>query len=192
MVARTRRTNFAARSTHTGEPSVRAPDDRASASTSRRHAESASSSRGTCVSELQGMLANFTDLVTGLTSQQVVILRQIQPVCAILPLSSVVAAPAPLPPVAAVPAPLPPVAAVPAPLPPVAAAPALLPPVAVARKPLPPVAAAPPPVTEAPAPILPIPHCPSGHRPITLKDTTHSQNLREASQMVHRTRRVRH
>ncbi|PKA53005.1 hypothetical protein AXF42_Ash001986 [Apostasia shenzhenica] len=32
MVARTRRTNSAACSTHAGEPSVRAPDDRASAS----------------------------------------------------------------------------------------------------------------------------------------------------------------
>ncbi|PKA60974.1 hypothetical protein AXF42_Ash019963 [Apostasia shenzhenica] len=75
MVARTRRSNSAARSTHAGEPSVRAPDDRVSASTSRRHAESASSSRGTRVSELQGMLTNLTDLVTGLTAQQVVILR---------------------------------------------------------------------------------------------------------------------
>ncbi|PKA59760.1 hypothetical protein AXF42_Ash011884 [Apostasia shenzhenica] len=52
-----------------GEPSVRAPDDRASASTSRRRAESAFSSRGTRVSELQGMLANLTDMVTGLTVQ---------------------------------------------------------------------------------------------------------------------------
>ncbi|PKA58080.1 hypothetical protein AXF42_Ash019306 [Apostasia shenzhenica] len=70
MLARTRKTNSAARSVHAGEPSVRAPNDRASASTSRRHAESASSSRGTRVSELQGMLANLTDLVTGLTAQQ--------------------------------------------------------------------------------------------------------------------------
>ncbi|PKA62844.1 hypothetical protein AXF42_Ash019427 [Apostasia shenzhenica] len=34
MVARTRRTNSASRSIHAGEPSVWAPDDRASASTS--------------------------------------------------------------------------------------------------------------------------------------------------------------
>ncbi|PKA53801.1 hypothetical protein AXF42_Ash011280 [Apostasia shenzhenica] len=101
MVARTRRTNSAARSTHAGEPSVRAPDDRASTSTSRRHAESASSSRGTHVSELQEMLANLTDLVTGLTAQQAVILRQTQPVCVVLPLPPVAAAPAPLPSVAA-------------------------------------------------------------------------------------------
>ncbi|PKA54762.1 hypothetical protein AXF42_Ash000597 [Apostasia shenzhenica] len=69
MVARTRRTNSVARSAHAGEPSVRAPDDRASALTSRHGAESASSSRGTRLSELQGMLTNLTDLVTGLTAQ---------------------------------------------------------------------------------------------------------------------------
>ncbi|PKA51140.1 hypothetical protein AXF42_Ash010580 [Apostasia shenzhenica] len=69
MVARMRRTNSVARSTHAGEPSIRAPRDEASASTSRRHAGSASSSRGTSVSELQGMMANLTDLVTGLTAQ---------------------------------------------------------------------------------------------------------------------------
>ncbi|PKA48633.1 hypothetical protein AXF42_Ash021042 [Apostasia shenzhenica] len=75
MVARTRKINSAAHSTHAGEPSVRAPDDRASASTSRHYAESASSSRGTRVSELLGMLANLTDLVTRLTAQQAIILR---------------------------------------------------------------------------------------------------------------------
>ncbi|PKA55856.1 hypothetical protein AXF42_Ash018763 [Apostasia shenzhenica] len=74
-VARTRKTNSAARSLLAGEPSVRAPDDGASTSTSRRRAGSASSSRGTRVSELQGMLTNLTDLVTGLTAQQAVILR---------------------------------------------------------------------------------------------------------------------
>ncbi|PKA57087.1 hypothetical protein AXF42_Ash002391 [Apostasia shenzhenica] len=130
MVARTRKTNSAARSLHAGEPSVRAPDDRASASTSRRRAKSTSSSRGTCVSELQGMLANLTDMVTGLTAQQAVILRQTQPVCAVLP----------LPPVAAVPVPLPPVAAVPVPPPPVAAVLKLILPVAMALAPPPLVA----------------------------------------------------
>ncbi|PKA62586.1 hypothetical protein AXF42_Ash012172 [Apostasia shenzhenica] len=80
-------------STHAGEPSVRAPGDEASASTSRRRAGSASSSRGTRVSELQGMLANLTDLVTGFTAQQVVILMQTQPVCAVV-LPLVAAAPA--------------------------------------------------------------------------------------------------
>ncbi|PKA52019.1 hypothetical protein AXF42_Ash008248 [Apostasia shenzhenica] len=75
MVARTRKTNSAARSIHIGEPSVRASDDGASTSTSRRRAGSASSSKGTRVSELQGMLANLTDMVTGLTAQQAVILR---------------------------------------------------------------------------------------------------------------------
>ncbi|PKA45804.1 hypothetical protein AXF42_Ash018355 [Apostasia shenzhenica] len=138
MVARTRRTNSAARSVHAGEPSVRAPDDRASASTSRRQAESASSSRGTRVSELQGMLANLTDLVTDLTAQQAVILRQTQPVCAVLP----------HPPVAAVPAPPLPVAAAPAPPPPVAVAPEFFPLVAAVPAPPPPVAGAP-----APAPL---------------------------------------
>ncbi|PKA48261.1 hypothetical protein AXF42_Ash021791 [Apostasia shenzhenica] len=138
MVARTRRTNFAARSIHAGEPSVWESEDRVSASTSRRHAESASSSRGTRVSELQRMLTNLTNLVTGLIAQQAVILRQTQPVCAVLP--------------------LPPIAAVPAPLPWVVAAPAPLPSVVAAREPLPQVAAAPvppPPVTEAPALALP-------------------------------------
>ncbi|PKA46319.1 hypothetical protein AXF42_Ash021631 [Apostasia shenzhenica] len=137
MVARTRKTNSAARSMHAGEPFVRAPDDRDSASTSRRHAESASSSRGTRVSELQGMLANLTDLITGLTAQQAVILRETQPVCAVLP----------LPPVAAASAPRPPAAAALAPLPPIAEAPELLPPVAAA--PVPPL-----PADEAPAPAL--------------------------------------
>ncbi|PKA50978.1 hypothetical protein AXF42_Ash007634 [Apostasia shenzhenica] len=120
MVARMRKTNSAARSLHAGEPSVRAPDDRASASTSWSHAESASSSRGTRVSELQGMLANLTDMVTGLTAQQTVILSQTQPVCAVLPLPPVAAVPVPLPSVVAVPVPLPPVAAAQAPPPPVA------------------------------------------------------------------------
>ncbi|PKA48216.1 hypothetical protein AXF42_Ash021743 [Apostasia shenzhenica] len=54
MVARMRKTNSAARSLHAGEPSVRAPDDGASTSTSRHRVESASLSRGTRVSELQG------------------------------------------------------------------------------------------------------------------------------------------
>ncbi|PKA59788.1 hypothetical protein AXF42_Ash011912 [Apostasia shenzhenica] len=139
MVARTRRTNSATRSVHAGEPSVRGPDDRASASTSRRHAESASSSRGTRVSELQGMLANLTDLVTGLTAQQVVILRQTQPVCAILPHPPVLAVPT-LPPVAAAPAPPPPVAVAPE-LFPVATVPAPPPPIAEALAPAPPAAA---------------------------------------------------
>ncbi|PKA54019.1 hypothetical protein AXF42_Ash016184 [Apostasia shenzhenica] len=76
------------------------------------------------------MLANLTDMVTGLTAQQAVILRQAQLVCAVLP----------LPPVAAVPVPLPPAAAVPVPPPPVAAVPELIPPVAVAPAPPPPVA----------------------------------------------------
>ncbi|PKA55774.1 hypothetical protein AXF42_Ash012066 [Apostasia shenzhenica] len=140
MVARTRKTNSAARSLHAGEPSVRVPDDRASVSTSRRHAKSASSSRGTRVSELQGMLANLTDMVTSLTAQQAVILRQTQPVCAVLPLPPVAAAPIPLPPVAAVPIPLPPVAAVHVPPPPVAAAPAPPPPAARILAPAPLVA----------------------------------------------------
>ncbi|PKA65467.1 hypothetical protein AXF42_Ash005801 [Apostasia shenzhenica] len=47
MVARTRRTNSAARSVHAGEPSVRAPGDEASASTSWHRAGSTSSSRDT-------------------------------------------------------------------------------------------------------------------------------------------------
>ncbi|PKA48307.1 hypothetical protein AXF42_Ash021212 [Apostasia shenzhenica] len=50
------------------------------------------------------MLANLTDLVTGLTAQQAVILRQTQPVC---PMAAV---PAPPPPVAGAPAPAPPAA----------------------------------------------------------------------------------
>ncbi|PKA55287.1 hypothetical protein AXF42_Ash003924 [Apostasia shenzhenica] len=126
MVARMRKTNSAAHGVHAEEPSVRAPDDRASALTSRRHAESASSSRGTRVSELQGMLANLTDLVTGLTAQQAVILKQTQPVCAVLP----------LPPVATAPVPLPPVTAVPVPSPAVAAAPEVLPPPSLTGSPL--------------------------------------------------------
>ncbi|PKA57532.1 hypothetical protein AXF42_Ash020076 [Apostasia shenzhenica] len=140
-VARTRRTNSAVRSAQVGESSVKAPGDEASASTSRHHPESISSSRGTRISELQGMLANLTDLVTGLTTQHRVILRQTQPVCAVVlppapplpvaaardPLSPVAAAPAPLPPIAAVFAPLQPVAADPEPLPPAAAVPVPLP-----------------------------------------------------------------
>ncbi|PKA50447.1 hypothetical protein AXF42_Ash021066 [Apostasia shenzhenica] len=133
MVARTRKTNSAARSVHVGEPSVRAPDDRASTSTSRRRAGSASSSRGTHVSELQGMLANLTDMVTGLTAQQAVILRQTQPVCAVLP------PPLPCPPVPAAPAPPPPVASILEVIPAPAAAPA--PPLSI------------PAVAEAPVPI---------------------------------------
>ncbi|PKA56309.1 hypothetical protein AXF42_Ash011239 [Apostasia shenzhenica] len=139
MVARTRKTNSAARSVHTGEPSVRAPDDRALASTSRRHAESASFSRGTRVPKLQGMLVNLTDLVTCLTSQQTVILKQTQPVCAVLPLPLVAAIPVPLPPAAAAPAPPLPVAAAPELLLPVAAIPAPAPPASVPA-PAPPVA----------------------------------------------------
>ncbi|PKA64810.1 hypothetical protein AXF42_Ash016841 [Apostasia shenzhenica] len=142
MVARTRKTNSAARSIQVGEPSVRAPDDGASTSTSRRRAGSASSSGGTRVSELQGMLANLTDMVTGLTAQQAIILRQTQPVCAVLPLPPVTAVPIPCPPVSAVPAPPPPVAAIPEMLPPPAAAPA--PPL-----PIPEVAEAPVPVPQA-------------------------------------------
>ncbi|PKA54969.1 hypothetical protein AXF42_Ash003605 [Apostasia shenzhenica] len=110
MVARIRRTNFAAHSAHADEPSIRAPGDGASASTSRRRIESASSSRGTCTFKI-----HLTDLVTGLTAQQAVILRQTQSVCAtILP-------PAPLPPIAAVHDPLPPVAVAPTPFSPIAA-----------------------------------------------------------------------
>ncbi|PKA52632.1 hypothetical protein AXF42_Ash001613 [Apostasia shenzhenica] len=120
MVARTHKTNSAVRSLHAGEPSVRAPDDGASTLTSRRRAGSASSSRGTRVSELQGMLANLTDMVNSLTAQQAVILRQTQPVYAVLPLPTAAAVPVSPPPVAAVPEPIPPVAAAPAPPPPVA------------------------------------------------------------------------
>ncbi|PKA59431.1 hypothetical protein AXF42_Ash019585 [Apostasia shenzhenica] len=147
MVARTRKTNSAARSAHAGEPSVRAPDDGASTSTSRRRAGSASSSRGTRVSELQEMLANLTDMVTGLTAQQAVILRQTQPVCAVLSLPPVAAVPPP--PVAAVPlppvvaAPALPTEAVPVPLPPVAAASAPFPSIARFSRLSPPVAATP-------------------------------------------------
>ncbi|PKA59527.1 hypothetical protein AXF42_Ash016551 [Apostasia shenzhenica] len=85
------------------------------------------------------MLANLTDMVTGLTAQQAVILRQTQPVCAVLP----------LPPVAAIPVPLPPVAAVLVPPPPVAEVPELILPVAAAPAPPPPVAR-----TLAPAPLV--------------------------------------
>ncbi|PKA57430.1 hypothetical protein AXF42_Ash013618 [Apostasia shenzhenica] len=141
MVARTSKINSTVHSLHAGEPSIRAPDDRTSASTSRCHVKSASSSRGTRVSELQGMLANLTNLVTGLTAQQAVILRQTQPICAVLPLPPVATVPVPLPPAAAAPAPplpvtadpklLPPVAAIPAPPPPAAGAPAPAPPVTV-------------------------------------------------------------
>ncbi|PKA47123.1 hypothetical protein AXF42_Ash021776 [Apostasia shenzhenica] len=121
MVARMRKTNSAAHSIHAGEPSVRAPDDGASTSTSRRHAGSTSSSKGTRVSELQGMLANLTDMVTGLTAQQVVILRQTQPVFTVLPRPPIPAVPAPPPPVAAIPEVIPPPAAAPAPLLPIPA-----------------------------------------------------------------------
>ncbi|PKA60631.1 hypothetical protein AXF42_Ash006264 [Apostasia shenzhenica] len=121
MVARTRKTNSVARSVHVGEPSVRAPDDGASTSTSRRRVGSASSSRDTRVSELQGMLANLIDMVTGLTAQQAVILRQTQPVFAVLPPPPVPAVPAAPPPVAAIPEVAPPPAAVLAPLLPIPA-----------------------------------------------------------------------
>ncbi|PKA46067.1 hypothetical protein AXF42_Ash020881 [Apostasia shenzhenica] len=70
------------------------------------------------------MLANLTDIVTGLTAQQAVILRQTQPVCAVLSLLPAAVVPVHLRPVAAVPAPPPPVAAAPAPLPPIAEVPA--------------------------------------------------------------------
>ncbi|PKA58155.1 hypothetical protein AXF42_Ash012878 [Apostasia shenzhenica] len=60
------------------------------------------------------MLANLTDLVTSLTTQQAMILRQTQPVCAtLLP-------PPPLPPATAASDPLSQVAAAPVPFPPVA------------------------------------------------------------------------
>ncbi|PKA58148.1 hypothetical protein AXF42_Ash012871 [Apostasia shenzhenica] len=72
------------------------------------------------------MLANLTGMVTGLTAQQAVILRQTQPICAVLFLPPVVAVPVPRPPVPAVPAPPPPVAAIPKVIPPPAAAPAPL------------------------------------------------------------------
>ncbi|PKA58928.1 hypothetical protein AXF42_Ash001021 [Apostasia shenzhenica] len=85
------------------------------------------------------MLANLTNMVTGLTAQQAVILRQTQPVCAVLP----------LPPAAAPLVPLPPIAAVPVPPPPVAAVQELIPPVAAASAPPPPVAG-----TLAPAPLV--------------------------------------
>ncbi|PKA62618.1 hypothetical protein AXF42_Ash012205 [Apostasia shenzhenica] len=138
MVARTCKTNSAARSIHIGEPSVRAPNDGASTSTSRRRVGSASSSRCTRVSELQGMLANLTDMVTGLTAQQAVILRQTQPVCAVLPLPQMAAVPIPCPPVLAVPAPPLPVAAIPEVILPPVAAPAPPPPIpAVAEAPVP-------------------------------------------------------
>ncbi|PKA53759.1 hypothetical protein AXF42_Ash020680 [Apostasia shenzhenica] len=93
------------------------------------------------------MLANLTDMVTGLTAQQAVILRQTQPVCAVLPLPPVAAVPPP--PVAAVP--LPPVVAAPAL--PTEAVPAPLPPVAVASAPFPSIAAVPrlsPPIAATP------------------------------------------
>ncbi|PKA50456.1 hypothetical protein AXF42_Ash020776 [Apostasia shenzhenica] len=60
-------------------------------------------------------------MVTGLTAQQVVILRQTHPVCAVLPPPPVAVAPELLPSVAAIPVPLPPATGVPAPAPPVAA-----------------------------------------------------------------------
>ncbi|PKA60578.1 hypothetical protein AXF42_Ash019471 [Apostasia shenzhenica] len=118
MVARIRRTNSAARSAQTGEPSVRAPGNGASASTSRHRTKSASSSKGTHASEIQEMLANLTNLVTGLTAQQAMILRQTQPVCAaMLPPSPGMVAPATLPPAVAALVPPPAVAEAPAPLP---------------------------------------------------------------------------
>ncbi|PKA48980.1 hypothetical protein AXF42_Ash019518 [Apostasia shenzhenica] len=67
MVARTRRTNSAARSTHAGEPSVRAPDDRVLASTSRRHAKSAFSSRVPASQNFRGCWR--TSLTWSLASQ---------------------------------------------------------------------------------------------------------------------------
>ncbi|PKA52742.1 hypothetical protein AXF42_Ash001723 [Apostasia shenzhenica] len=131
MVARTRGTNSAVHSTQTGEPSVKAPGDETSASTSRRHPGSTSSFRGTRISELQGMLANLTDLVTGLTTQQAVFFRQTQLVCSAVlsptPLSSVTAVCDPLPRVATVRDALPRVAPVPEPLPLTAAVPVPLP-----------------------------------------------------------------
>ncbi|PKA55923.1 hypothetical protein AXF42_Ash014595 [Apostasia shenzhenica] len=144
MVARMRKTNSAARSIHVGEPCVRASDDEASTSTFRRRARSASSSRGTRVSKLQGMLANLTDMVIGLTAQQAVILRQTQPICAVLPLPPVAAVLVPRPSVPAAPVPPPPVAAIPEviPLPQAALAP-LLPIPAVAEIPAPAPQAAP-------------------------------------------------
>ncbi|PKA62596.1 hypothetical protein AXF42_Ash012182 [Apostasia shenzhenica] len=139
MMARTRKTNSAARSVHAGEPSVRAPDDGASTSTSRRRAGSVSSSRGTRVSELQRMLANLTDMVTGLTAQQAVILRQTQSVCVVLPLPPVAAAPVLRPPVAEDPAPPPPIAAIPEVILSPAAAPAPLLPIPAVAEALAPV-----------------------------------------------------
>ncbi|PKA62168.1 hypothetical protein AXF42_Ash015052 [Apostasia shenzhenica] len=132
MVARTRRTNSVAHSMHAGEPFVRAPGDEASASTSRHHAGSTFSSKGTRVSELQEMLANLTDLVTDLTAQQAVILRQTQQVCtAVLPPLPVAAARELLLPVAASPAPPLPVAVAPVLPPHVVEVPAPLPPITV-------------------------------------------------------------
>ncbi|PKA57441.1 Zinc finger protein 3 [Apostasia shenzhenica] len=101
------------------------------------------------MSGLRGMLANLTDLVTGLATQQAAILKQTQPVCAAAVLL------APLAPVAAPPAPLSPVTTAFAPVllnavaPPLAlsvsAAPALFPPAATAPTLVPPTAVAPPP-----------------------------------------------
>ncbi|PKA52051.1 hypothetical protein AXF42_Ash013988 [Apostasia shenzhenica] len=107
MVARTCRINSVAYSAQAGEPSVRAPGDGVSASTSRHCTESAS---------------NLTDLVTSLTAQQAVILMQTQLVCAaMLPPPLDMEAPATLPPVAEAPIPPPQVAEALAPLPSVAA-----------------------------------------------------------------------
>ncbi|PKA62944.1 hypothetical protein AXF42_Ash007740 [Apostasia shenzhenica] len=86
------------------------------------------------------MLADLTDMVIGLTAQQAVILRQTQPVCAVLLLPPAAVAPVPLPPVAAVPVPPPPVVAVPQLISPVAAASAPPPPAAGILAPAPLVA----------------------------------------------------
>ncbi|PKA57535.1 hypothetical protein AXF42_Ash020079 [Apostasia shenzhenica] len=67
------------------------------------------------------MLANLTDMVTGLTAQQAVILRQTQPVCAVLPRPLVAEVPTPPPPVAAIPEIIPAPAAAPAPFLPIPA-----------------------------------------------------------------------
>ncbi|PKA49064.1 hypothetical protein AXF42_Ash010748 [Apostasia shenzhenica] len=75
------------------------------------------------------MLANLTNLVTGLTAQKAVILRQTQAACvAVLPLLSVAAVP--LLPVAVASTPFPPIAAAPRLSPPVAATSALFQPFA--------------------------------------------------------------
>ncbi|PKA47669.1 hypothetical protein AXF42_Ash014446 [Apostasia shenzhenica] len=101
MVAKTRRTNSAARSMHAGEPSVRASGDEASASTSRHRVGSTPSS---------------SLRVTGDVGELLPLLS-----VAVAPLLPVAAALAP--PTEAVPASLPPVAAASAPFPLIAAVP---------------------------------------------------------------------